>query len=325
MPSSTQTILGFGGAIGVAIAESLRSYTDKIRLVSRHPPAVASDDEWVCADLIKPEEASTAVAGSDIVYLTAGLPYRTKVWRKTWPILMKNVIGACKTHRSKLVFFDNVYMYDPACLSFMTEETPVRPGSRKGGVRANIAKMLFDEVEKGNLEALIARSADFYGPGIRNNSLLTETVFKNLAGGRKANWLGSADFKHSFTYTPDAGKATALLGNTPDAYHQVWHLPTAENPFTGKTWIETIAEAMGADPEFHVIPRFLVRALGVFIPIMREMVEMMYQYDRDYVFDSGKFDRRFDFRATPYSAGINEIVANDYADRPAVKKAKTGG
>jgi len=142
--------------------------------------------------------------------------------------------------------------------------------------------------------------------------MLTETVFTPLSKGKKANWLGSVDFKHSFTYTPDAGKATALLGNTDDAYNQIWHVPTAPNPLTGKEWIEAIAGALKVEPKYQAAPKFLVRILGLFVPIMREMVEMMYQYDRDYVFNSDKFEKRFDFKPTPYKKGIEEIVQKDY-------------
>jgi nucleoside-diphosphate-sugar epimerase len=303
-----QTILGSGGAIGIELAKALKPYTGKIRLVSRKPQAVNPDDHLFSADLTKPEDVLKAVDGSEIVYLTVGLPYNIKVWQTSWPIIMKNVIDACKTHHAKLVFFDNVYMYDPDFFDSITEETPIRPVSKKGAVRSQIAGMIMDEVEKGDLQAIIARSADFYGPSIKNTSILTETVFKNFSNGKKAIWLSAVNYRHSFTYTPDAGKATALLGNTADAYNQVWHLPTAPDPLTGKEWIEAIANEMGVEPKFKVIPKFLVRIIGLFVPIMKETVEMMYQYDRDYVFDSSKFQKRFDFKPTPYREGIRNII-----------------
>jgi nucleoside-diphosphate-sugar epimerase len=307
-----QTILGAGGAIGIELAKALKEFTSEIRLVSRNPKKVNDTDELLSTDLLNAEDVKKAVKGSAVVYVTVGFPYSVKVWKESWPKFIKNVIEACKEHNSKLVFFDNIYMYDSNHLNGMTEETPINPPSKKGEVRAEIAKMIMDEVEKGNLTALIARSADFYGPSIQNTSMLTETVFKLLSNGKKANWLGSEKFKHSFTYTPDAGKATAILGNTDDAFNQVWHLPTASNPMTGKEWIETIAKELGVKPKYQVAPKFLVRIMGLFMPIMKEMVEMMYQYDRDYVFDSSKFEKRFDFKPTPYLEGIKEIVAIDY-------------
>jgi nucleoside-diphosphate-sugar epimerase len=310
-----QTILGSGGAIGIELAKALKLHTSDIRLVSRTPQRVNPTDHLFSADLTKPADVPKAVDDSEIVYLTVGLPYSIKVWQATWPIIMKNVIDACKTHQAKLVFFDNIYMYAPDYLNSMTEETPIRPVSKKGVVRSQLVKMILDEVERGALQAVIARSADFYGPSIENTSLLTETVFKKFSKGKKANWLGSVDYRHSFTYTPDAGKATALLGNTADAYNEVWHLPTAPNPLTGKEWIEAIAKEMSVEPRFQVVPKFLVRILGLFVPIMKETVEMMYQYERDYVFDSSKFEKRFDFEPTPYLEGIRNIVKNDYENQ----------
>ncbi|MEE4196548.1 MAG: NAD-dependent epimerase/dehydratase family protein [Bacteroidales bacterium] len=306
------TILGAGGAIGVLLARELVKDHQKIRLVSRNPQKVNPGDELIAADLTNPEEVYQAVDGSEVVYLTAGLPYRAKVWKARWPVIMKNVIEACKTVNARLVFFDNIYMYDKDCLNPMDETTPINPPSKKGKVRAEIAKMLMDEVNQGNIQALIARAADFYGPGIKNNSILTEMVFENLSKGKKANWLGALNYRHSFTYTPDAAKAVAILGKTADAYGEIWHLPTASNPLTGKQWVEAIAKAMNVKPKTQVASKLMVRILGLFMGIMREMVEMFYQYDRPYVFDSNKFEKRFDFKPTPYSAGIETIIEQDY-------------
>ncbi|MBU2906581.1 NAD-dependent epimerase/dehydratase family protein [Arenibacter algicola] len=307
-----QTILGSGGAIGIELAKALKDYTTDIRLVSRNPQKVNDTDKLFSADLLDRTKVFEAVQGSSIVYVTVGFPYNLKVWQQNWPKFIKYVIDACIEYKCKLVFFDNIYMYDLNYLNGMNEETPINPPSQKGKIRAEVAAMIMDKVKEGQLEALIARSADFYGPNIKNSSMLTEMAFKPLSNGKKANWLASLNFKHSFTYTPDAAKATALLGNSAKAFNQVWHLPTASNPFTGKEWIETIAKEMEVKPGIQVASRLIVKIMGLFIPIMREMPEMMYQYDRDYVFNSDKFDSHFSFRTTPYLEGIKEIVSSDY-------------
>lgn len=307
-----QTILGSGGAIGVELAKALKEFTSDIRLVSRNPVKVNETDQVYPADLTIRKELEAAVKGSEVVYVTVGFEYSHKIWTDKWPKFINDLIEVCKSNDCKLVFFDNMYMYDQNHLNGMTEDTPVNPPSKKGAIRAHIAKQIMEEAHAGKIKALIARSADFYGPSIQNTSVLTETVFKPLSKGKKANWFASVHHKHSFTYTPDAAKATALLGNTDSAYGEVWHLPTDANPMTGKQWIETIASKLNVRPRYQVAPKFLVRILGLFMPVMKESVEMMYQYDRDYVFDSTKFEKEFRFTPTPYVKGIDHIIKSDY-------------
>jgi nucleoside-diphosphate-sugar epimerase len=308
-----QTILGAGGAIRKELAKALPSYTDRIRLVSRHRLNTNRNEEWHCADLTDPSSTMEAVKGSEVAYLTAGLPYDTTVWQQTWPKIMQNVINACTFHGSKLVFFDNIYMLDKNSLAPATEQSTINPPSQKGVVRAKIADDLMNAAEKGEIVALIARSADFYGPGITNNtSILIETVFKPLYSRKKANLLVSDSHLHSFTYTPDAANATALLGNTTDAYGQIWHLPTAPSPPTGKEWVNLVASEMGSEPRYRVVSPWMVKAMGFMMPIMKESVEMLYQYDRDYIFNSAKFESHFNIEATPYKEGIEKIVEEDF-------------
>lgn len=303
-----QTILGANGTIGSVLAKELTNYTDKIRLVSRNPARVNESDELFQADLSDPAIVDQAVEGSDVVYLVVGFDYNLKVWQEKWPRLMRAVINACIKHNARLVFFDNVYLYDIGAIPHMTEESPVNPPSKKGAVRKQIAQMLMDEVKAGKLMALIARSADFYGPG-NDKSFVNELIFKNFLKGSRANWFVDADKKHSFTYSPDAAKATALLGNTDDAYNTVWHLPTDKNTLTGREMVELFSREMKVANKVFVMPAWLIKIVGIFIPIIKEMPEMMYQYDRNYYFDSSKFERRFKFNPTTYSVGIKHTVS----------------
>ncbi len=302
-----QTILGAGGAIGVALARSVQSYTNDIRLVSRNPKKVNDTNSLFPADLTNRQKIFEAVKGSEIVYLTAGLPYKIKVWRETWPAIMQNVIDACIEYNSKLVFFDNVYMIGGDNVKHMTENSPISPVSKKGEVRALLDKMILDKTEQGKLHAIIARSADFYG-ATGNNSVLIELIYKNLLKNKKAQWFFNAKTKHSFTYTPDAAKATAMLGNTKDAYNQIWNLPTDSNSLTGEEWVNLFAGEMGKQNKYQLLPAWIVRGLGFFVPFLAELYEMRYQYDRDYFFDSSKFEKYFNFKPTSYKEGVREIV-----------------
>lgn len=303
-----QTILGGNGTIGSVLAKELTKYTNSIRLVSRNPKKINASDELFPADLSDAAQVEKAIAGSEVVYLLVGFEYTFKVWQEKWPTLMQATIDACIQHNAKLVFFDNVYCYDINAIPHMTEDSPTNPPSKKGMVRRQIADMLMNATRSGKLTGLIARSADFYGPD-NDKSFLIEVVYKNIKKGKTPNWFIKADKKHSFTYTPDAAKATAILGNTPDAYGQVWHLPTDKNTLTGKEMISLFTKEMNVPDKIFVLPMWLLKLLGLFMPLMREMPEMMYQYDRDYIFDSSKFDTRFNFTPTTYQQGVKETIA----------------
>jgi NAD(P)-dependent dehydrogenase (short-subunit alcohol dehydrogenase family) len=152
------TILGTGGAIGVELVSELAARGRRIRLVSRNPKSYAGPDQVVSADLANLDQTIKAVAGSQVAYLLVGLKYDVRIWRELWPRIMNNVIEACKRANTKLVFFDNVYAYGRV-VGPMIELTPFNPCSRKGEIRAQIASTLLNEITRGNLIALIARSS----------------------------------------------------------------------------------------------------------------------------------------------------------------------
>ena len=302
-----QTILGSGGSIGIPLARELKKYTDQIRLVSRNPQKVNDTDELFPADLNDLSSIDRAIAGSAVVYVTIGFEYKLKVWQKTWPSFMREVIHSCIQHNARLVFFDNIYLYAKASTPLMKEDSPVQPPSEKGKIRKLIHEMIMSEVEKKNLTALIARSADFYGPESKN-SAFTIMVANNLLKGKKAQVLGDPDKIHTYTYTPDAAKATAMLGNTPDAFNQVWHVPTTGEKLTIHEWIELIAQELNVKPKITKIPKGMLYLLGVFIPVLKEFPEMLYQFEQDYVLDSGKFEKRFGVAATSPKEGIKRMA-----------------
>jgi nucleoside-diphosphate-sugar epimerase len=302
-----QTILGSGGGIGVPLAKELKNYTDQIRLVSRNPKKVNDTDQLFPADLNDFSQIDKAIEGSEIVYVTVGFEYKTKVWQKTWPAFMREVVAACNKYHAKLVFFDNVYAYPESAIPFMTEDSPIMPPSGKGKVRAQILEIISNGIKQKNLEALIARSADFYGPD-NKNSALSMMVIDNLRKGKKAQAFGDISKIHTFTYTPDAAKATAILGNTPDAYNQVWHVPTTGEKLKTSDWVGLIAKGLNKEPKIQTVPTWMVRLMGLFVPIMKEFPEMMYQYENDYILDSTKFEKRFGIRATSPGEGIKQTL-----------------
>jgi nucleoside-diphosphate-sugar epimerase len=297
-----QTVLGANGVIGRELSRHLPEYSDRIRQVSRSPKRVNATDELFSADLLDAQATADAVAGSTVTYLVAGLKYDHAVWEEQWPKVMRNAMDACKRHRSALVFFDNVYAYGRVD-GVMTEGTPYNPRSRKGDVRARIATMLMDEAKRGELSAMIVRAADFYGPDA-SLSVTHATVTERLKENKAPQWLGNAKAVHSFTYTPDAGRSLAMLGNMASAYGQVWHALTSKEAITAEQYVRIACELSGRPYALQVVPRWMLFFTGIFVPLVRENMEMLYQFEYDYRFDSSKAERALGLAATGYREGI---------------------
>lgn len=302
------TILGAGGSVSNELVKVLSARGIPFRSVSRHTSTRPGAAESRTADLTRHEQTVDAVAGSDIVFLLAGLKYDHKIWAEQWPRVIDNTVDACKRAKAKLIFFDNVYMYGKV-QGPMTEETPYNPTSKKGEVRAQIASSLVQEWKSGELTGMIARAADFYGPAAKNG-MANVLVFDPFSKGQKAMCLASDALPHSYTYVPDCAQALLSLAETPSAWNQIWHMPTAPQPLTGREFILAAAESMGVPAKYRVLSRMMVKLFGLVNPIVGEIHEMLYQNDSPYLFDSTKYARAFGFGGTPYAEGIRATAAS---------------
>lgn len=302
-----QTILGASGQIGEELAKELkRNFTSAIRIVSRKPQKINDTDEIFPADLFIREKAIEAVKGTEIAYFTLGLPISSELWEKQFPLITKNVIEACKINGAKLVFFDNTYMY-PQDGTVLTEKTAFAPVGRKGRVRKEMAEMVLKAMQSGEIKAVICRAPEFYGPG-KTQSITNTLIFNNIKEGKKPKVPLRADKKRSLIWTPDASRATALIGNTPDAYGQTWHLPVDKSHPSYREFIGIAAGIYGKDLEYSVIPEFAFKIGALFNKSAKELLELLPRYKHDNIFDDSKFRNRFPgFQVTTYEQGIEQI------------------
>jgi nucleoside-diphosphate-sugar epimerase len=300
------TILGAGGSIGNSLTHELLANNKNVRLVSRSNFSIPKT-ESVKADISKYSETLESIKGSDIVYLCAGLQYNSKIWAEMWPLIMKNTIEACKHENAKLIFFDNVYMYGYV-KGKMTENTPYNPCSKKGEIRAKIAQHLEHETKQGNIQSIIARAADLYGPYATKTSMPYILAISNLLKGKKAQWVLNANKSHSYTYTLDCAKGMYLLAHNNEAYNQIWHLPTTNPAITGKEFIEIAAKEIGVNPSYFVLSKWMIKMAGIFDKTIAELYEMLYQNEHEYHFDSTKFNEFFNYKPISYNEGIKETI-----------------
>ena len=296
------TILGAGGTIASELLPVLLAQGERVRLVSRHPTPVAGV-ETQAADFLDAEQTRQAVAGSAIVYLLVGLEYNADVWRRDWPVLMRNVLAACQAAGAKLIYLNSLYTFGRVS-GPITEATPRHPVSEKGRILVEIENLLLAEMNSGGLAAIIAKASDFYGPGVTQKSAAGILVFSRLKKGQTPQWAVNADVPRTYTYTPDAARALYILSQHPEAFNQTWILPAASPTLTGREFVALAAQAMQGKSQPQVVPKWVLWLVGRFVPFLKEAYEMLYQDEYGYVLDSARFDQTFHFTPTPYATGI---------------------
>lgn len=306
--SQLHVVLGASGAVGRAVVAELLEAKLKVVAVerSRDVPGV----EVVFADLCDRLATVAALARADYVYLCVGLPYATKVWRSQWPVIVDNVLVACQASGAKLIFFDNVDMYGPSPLPVpFDERTSQHPVGAKALVRRQIAGTILQAHDEGRVSALIARSANFFGPGMVKSPLYTGFL-ANMSRGKRPVFVGAIDVPHTYAYTRDNARAMVRLALDETAYGEVWHLPVS-GPITALELAELANRALGSRLRLRGIPRSLRTALARFVPIFGEVEEMMHHFDNPYVMSWDKFHMAYpDFTTTSLDEAISVTMAS---------------
>jgi nucleoside-diphosphate-sugar epimerase len=304
-------VLGAGGGTGGAIVRELVGQGRRVRAVTRGGNAAASygtlppaSFEDVAADVTEREQLRRALDGADVVYHCAQ-PANTR-WPQEFPPMTRTITELTAAAGAKLVFTDNLYMYGPVD-GPMTEESPPVAQTKKGKVRAAMAAELLAAHRAGRLRVVIGRSSDYFCPGGPSYAI-GERFFKAVLAGKKTQWFADLDQPHTVAYLPDMARAFVTLGDRPEADGQVWHTPSAP-ALTGRQYIELASRVAGTHARPVVWGVGTVRLLGSFVPALREFPELIYQYERPFVSDAGKFEAAFGpFAVTSHDGALRTTL-----------------
>ena len=296
-----QVVLGASGGTGRSIVDELARQGRRVRAVSRgEVSGLPAGVEHVRADLYDSADAIRAVAGSSVVYHAAQPAYEQ--WDGNFERLNASIADATAAAGARLVFADNLYMYGPGG-SPMTEGTPQRATDRKGMLRIKLAADLLARHERGALEVALGRSSDYFGP-YGENTGPGERVFGAAVLGKSAGALGRVDLPHSFSYLPDLARAMILLGERDGAAGRAWHLPVTD-PMTVRDFLERIYAAAGTPLKVQMAGPLMVKVLGLFVPMMREVGVVLYQWQEPWISDWSAFESAFGpFERTPLDDAI---------------------
>jgi nucleoside-diphosphate-sugar epimerase len=293
------------GQVGNALCAHLFSLDLPVRAVSRHRSSTLVEGvDWRAADVTDPEAAIDAAKGASVVYQCLNAPYTE--WPKRFPPLQRSVLSAAERNDALLVTLENVYAYGPTHGSPMTEDLPLAATTVKGRARAAMTQELLSVADTGRVQIAIGRASDFFGAGVTETTL-GERVFANAVVGKRADFLGNPDLPHTYSYVPDIAIGLATLGTDARAVGQVWHLPGPET-VTTRALLDLVAAEVGHPVAVRSVPKLVMRALGLFNPTMRELVEMTYEFDEPFVLDTTKFESTFGTSGTALNAAVSETV-----------------
>jgi len=301
MSSSLHVVFG-SGQIGGRVAQLLLARGHRVRIVSRHP-APPPGAEAVAGDARDLGFAAEAARGASVVYDCMNPLYQD--WRRDLLALGRGSLHAATTAGARLVALDCLYMYG-APDGPMSEATPVRPCSRKGVLRAELAELRLGALQRGDAHVAIARASDFFGPALAA-SWWGERLFARVRAGKRAECIGDPDQLHSYTYADDVARALVILGDAPDS-DGVWHVPTLPAQTT-RQLAEQLGRALGVAIDIAPIPSLMLRAIGVFVPFMRELPELAYQWERPFILDDTKFRTRFGTAPTAIDLQLEAVAA----------------
>jgi nucleoside-diphosphate-sugar epimerase len=303
--SGDRVVIGAGGGTGSAVVVELAGRDVRVRAVTRSGKGDVPDGvQQMAADVGTPEGARQACEGAAVVYHCAQPPY-TK-WPELFPPLTRAVLDGAAAAGAKLVFADNLYVYGPPD-GPMSEESPQRAQGKKGRTRIEMADAVLAAHAEGRLPVTIGRASDYYGPR-GTTSTVGETLMKPALRGKRTRWLGSLDQPHTLNYLEDMARALVTLGEHDEADGQVWHLPAAE-PLTGRQFLAMVFEAAGHPPKLGVASRPMIRIGGLVNPLLRELNETLYQFERPFVSDASKFQAAFGpFEPTPHPTAVRRTV-----------------
>lgn len=293
------------GPLGKWTARELVRLDKRVRMINRSGKAqdVPAQVEVIASDAYNTQRNIELTRGATTLYQGAQPPYNE--WAKKFPPMQQAILDAAIANNVKFVAVENLYVYGDTHGAPINEQTPLNAHTKKGKVRTAMSAAMFEAVRAGKVRAAAVRGSDYIGPF---DPTYADLFFKPALAGRRANMLGRLDMPHTWTYAPDFGKALAIVGTRDEAMGQVWHVPSAP-AVTQQQLLDLMSAELGKPVKGMAANKLMVSALGLFVPTLRELVEMFYEFTQPFIMESDKFTRAFGVEATPLAVAVRETLA----------------
>ena len=290
------------GPLGLAVMRELRRRGKHVRMINRSSRVRFEKDlhtEVGGIDAADPARTREVCEGAAAVYHCIGLPYPR--WTE-FPSIAAGIVEGAASSGARLVYADNLYAYGSVDKP-MTEDLPLNATTKKGRLRAGIAQSLMNAHNAGKVRVAVGRGSDFFGPFATDAAMMGSRVFGRALAGKSAQAVGDPDRLHTYTFIDDFGKALVTLGEREAALGKAWHVPSAPATTT-RSFVEKVYGQLGKRAKLSTAPRFAIALLARFDENVRELREMLYQFERDFVMDSHRFESTFGAQPTSLDESI---------------------
>ncbi|HAA57227.1 MAG TPA: NAD-dependent epimerase [Myxococcales bacterium] len=295
------------GQVGRKLAGELLERGLEVRIVRRGEAGPARPGlTWCRGDATDAAFMDTVCKGAEVIYHCAN-PVEYHKWDGIIQPLFHGIMGAAIRAGAKLVTLDNLYMYGRPDHSPFDESMPMRPCSQKGALRKDLVEQMLEAHQRGDLNFTSGRASDFFGPESELSMICSPRFFERLQKGQSLEYVGNPDLPRSYSFTPDVARGLAILGTSSKADGHIWHLPVNAG-MTTRTLIKTFADATGHSGKMTKLPKWMFHVMGLFMPFMRGVPEMLYQWEVPYEIDDSAFRETFGVNATPLHIAVQETL-----------------
>jgi nucleoside-diphosphate-sugar epimerase len=305
MESNQELHVVFGtGPLGTWTMRELVKLGKRVRMINRsgRKDGLPAGVEIARGDAYDVSSTTQLSRGATTVYQCAQPAYNQ--WPGNFPRMQSAIVEGAAANRARLIVGENLYLYGDPHGRPLCEASPYAAETRKGQVRKAMSEALFEAHASGRLQVASARASDFFGP---DDPIYGGLWFQPALAGKRLNMLGRLDVPHSFSYVADFGRALAILGTREQGLGQAWHVPSPP-PVTQAELAALIGEAVGREVKVQAASALMVRLLGLVNPLVREMYEMMYEWNKPFVLDSGAFERTFGMQPTPLLEAVRATM-----------------
>jgi nucleoside-diphosphate-sugar epimerase len=298
-------LFGASGAVGHALAPALEQQEIAYRAVGRDAERLRRDfprAQPVRADFLSGEGLGVAAQDVDTVFYLAGAPY-TEFYKH--PIMVRNALDAAQAAGVKrFVHIAPVYSYGPARIRPVPETQPHAPSTRKGRFRLEQERGVLER-NSADFATMVVHLPDFYGPHAELS--YANAFMREALGGKTASFVGPLDAQREFVYVPDVAEPLLRLAAMNDAYGRCWNL--GGRAIQARTFVDQVFATIGTPPKFRSIPKLMLQVVGIVQPFMREVAEMYYLFDSNFVLDDSALQRRLNgYAKTPFAEGIAQTI-----------------